>query len=400
MWKEARALYGIQRAETVSGGQCGGIGRSNSAVHLILSAPETRRTVEQYSVGLGIAAWEIDFFGRIRSLKDQALEAYLATEQARRSAQIALMAEVARAYLTLAADRENLNLARSSLEAQQDAYNLIDKSCQLGLATEIDLRRAQTQVDAARRANTLMQQAGEIVAMANASMEKLTHSIDEIAKASGETSKIIKTIDEIAFQTNLLALNAAVEAARAGEAGAGFGVVADEVRNLSMRASEAARTTAALLEVTVNKVAKSTDLVKSTNEAFEEVSTTASRVGKIVEEIAAASDDQAKGIESVSQAMGEMDQVTQQNAASAEESASASQQMNAQAEEMKSIVSGLIAIVKGLADNGDRKNGGPCPSRTEKRRVNGRSMCGLSAGHAGQAQERLPKTLHAEDWAD
>jgi len=107
--------------------------------------------MELYSVNLGIASWEIDFFGRIRSLKDRALQEYLATEQARSSAQIALVAEVARVYLTLAADRANLKLAQSTLETQQANYNLIKRSCEVGLATELDLRQAQTRVDAARR---------------------------------------------------------------------------------------------------------------------------------------------------------------------------------------------------------------------------------------------------------
>ncbi len=148
--ERARAMYGIQRAElfpTVNG--VGGGGKQRRSADLI--SPGDPRTIERYSVDMGIAAWEIDFFGRIRSLKDRALEEYMATEQARRSAQIALMAEVARAYLTLAADRENLKLARSTLETQQESYTLIEKSYQIGLATEIDLRRAQTQVDAARR---------------------------------------------------------------------------------------------------------------------------------------------------------------------------------------------------------------------------------------------------------
>lgn len=148
--ERARALYGIQRAELFPAVHAVGAGgKQRRSADLI--GPGDPRTIEQYSVDLGIAAWEIDFFGLIRSLKDQALEEYLATEQARRSAQIALMAEVARAYLTLAADRENLKLARSTLETQQASYDLIQKSYQIGLATEIDLRRAQTQVDAARR---------------------------------------------------------------------------------------------------------------------------------------------------------------------------------------------------------------------------------------------------------
>lgn len=148
--ERARALYGIQRAELFPAVNAGGAGgKQRRSADLV--RPTDPRTVEQYRVDLGIAAWEIDFFGRIRSLKDQAMEEYLATEQARRSAQIALVSEVARVCITLAADRENLKLARSTLETQQDSYELIQKSYKSGLATRIDLRRAQTQVDAARR---------------------------------------------------------------------------------------------------------------------------------------------------------------------------------------------------------------------------------------------------------
>jgi outer membrane protein TolC len=107
-------------------------------------------TVEQYSVDLGIISWEIDFFGRIRSLKDRALEEYLATEQARQSAQILLVSAVANAYLALAADRENLKLAENTLETQKSAYDLIRRRCDVGLASELDLNQAQTQVDTAR----------------------------------------------------------------------------------------------------------------------------------------------------------------------------------------------------------------------------------------------------------
>jgi multidrug efflux system outer membrane protein len=148
--EKARALYGIQRAELYPAVNALGAGAKQRRSADLIS-PGEPRTVEQYSVDLGVAAWEIDFFGRIRSLKDQALEAYLATEQAQRSAQVMLIAEVSRAYLTLAADREKLKLARSTLEDQIASYDLIQKSYHIGIATEIDLQRAQTQVDAARR---------------------------------------------------------------------------------------------------------------------------------------------------------------------------------------------------------------------------------------------------------
>jgi methyl-accepting chemotaxis protein len=175
----------------------------------------------------------------------------------------------------------------------------------------------------------------------------------EITAASEETSKIIKTIDEIAFQTNLLALNAAVEAARAGEAGAGFAVVAEEVRNLAMRAADAAKNTSGLIEGTVKKIKDGSDLVLKANEAFAEVAVNSSKVGELVGEIAAASQEQAQGIDQINKAVTEMDKVTQQTAANAEESASASEEMNAQAEQMKQISLTLVNIIGGHS-NGNR----------------------------------------------
>ena len=144
-----RALYGIQRAElapALTG--TGSWGKERRSAHLISTGEP--RTVEQYSVGLGVAAWEVDFFGRIRSLKNQALEEYLATDAARRSAQLAIVSEIVSTYLTLGADRENLRLARSTLEAQQTAYDLIKRQYDVGVATELDLRRAQIPVDSAQ----------------------------------------------------------------------------------------------------------------------------------------------------------------------------------------------------------------------------------------------------------
>ena len=180
-------------------------------------------------------------------------------------------------------------------------------------------------------------------------MKNLIISMNEISRASEDTEKIVKTIDEIAFQTNLLALNAAVEAARAGEAGAGFAVVADEVRNLAMRAAEAAKTTETLIEGTVQKIQGGKDLLNKTEEAFAKVAEDSNKIGQLVGEIAAASKEQSIGIAQVNTAVSDVDKVTQQNAARAEESASASEEMKAQAEQMKVQVKRLITLVGGRA---------------------------------------------------
>ncbi|MCU0913926.1 MAG: efflux transporter outer membrane subunit [Planctomycetes bacterium] len=147
--ERARALYGIQRAErlpTLDATAGGNLQRLPAD----LSPTGRRTTVEQYNVNVGVFAWELDFFGRIRNLSARALEQYLATEQARRGAQILLISSVANTYLVLAADREGLALAQTTLENQQASYNLVKRGYDLGLAPELDLYRAQTQVDAAR----------------------------------------------------------------------------------------------------------------------------------------------------------------------------------------------------------------------------------------------------------
>ena len=179
------------------------------------------------------------------------------------------------------------------------------------------------------------------------SMEEMTASMGKISSASEETSKIVKTIDEIAFQTNLLALNAAVEAARAGEAGAGFAVVADEVRSLARRAADEAKNTSVLIEAIVKHVKEGSALHSKTDKIFAKVAERANKVSQLVGEIAAASAEQSEGISQVNKAIADVDCVTQQNAADSEESASASEAMSAQAEHMQKMLSGLIALVGG-----------------------------------------------------
>jgi methyl-accepting chemotaxis protein len=209
--------------------------------------------------------------------------------------------------------------------------------------------------DNAQQAKVVMNEAGQIIKKVQSHMSQMDGSIVEITALSEETSKIIKTIDEIAFQTNLLALNAAVEAARAGEAGAGFSVVANEVRNLAMKASEAAKNTGQLIESTIKAVKSGSDLAHSTRNAFEEITEVALRHARLTDEIALASQQQAQGIEQVAHAVIQMNQVTQANAASAEESASASEVLNAQVEQVNGTIQGLFVII---GDSKGSRNGG------------------------------------------
>ena len=146
-----------------------------------------------------------------------------------------------------------------------------------------------------------------------------------------------------------------MEAARAGEAGAGFAVVADEVRNLAIRAAEAAKNTTNLIEGTIKKIKEGTEQVNKAGDAFQLVATSTAKMGELVGEVAAASTEQAQGIDQVNKAVAEMDKVVQQNAANAEESAAASEELNAQAEQMKSYVNDLVAVVGG---NGKKAAGG------------------------------------------
>ncbi|MFA6412800.1 MAG: methyl-accepting chemotaxis protein [Syntrophales bacterium] len=202
--------------------------------------------------------------------------------------------------------------------ASEQAAAIEETSASLDEMASMTRRNASNTTEA----NGLMNTAKQAIQKANISMADLTVSMKQIASSSEQTQKIVKSIDEIAFQTNLLALNAAVEAARAGEAGAGFAVVADEVRNLAMRATEAARNTSELIDDIAVKVKGGDSLVNVTNDAFQQVTTSSSKVVELMAEIAAASQEQSQGIDQVNRAVAEMNQVTQQNAASAEELAS------------------------------------------------------------------------------
>jgi len=228
--------------------------------------------------------------------------------------------------------------------ASQQAASLEETSSSL---EEITAMTHQNAGNAAQCDQVLKNEAAPNFQIISDRIEKMKVAIQETVRASDETSKIIKTIDEIAFQTNLLALNAAVEAARAGEAGAGFAVVADEVRNLAMRAAEAAKNTSELIEGSNKRIKDASSLTEQVIEAIGENARIAQKVTHLSEEIAAATQEQSHGLSQVNIAVSEMEKVTQQAAASAEESASAAEEMNAQASQMLTYVQELLSIVGG-----------------------------------------------------
>lgn len=182
---------------------------------------------------------------------------------------------------------------------------------------------------------------------ANHSLDVMTNAMGDIKNSSDKISKIIKVIDEIAFQTNILALNAAVEAARAGEAGMGFAVVADEVRNLAQRCAQAARDTSQLIEESIDKSNDGNEKVSEVAVAIRAVTTESLKIKDLVDEINLGSEEQTRGLDNISRAISQMEQVSQGSAANAEEGAAASEELNAQAQTLRQIVLQLSSLVEG-----------------------------------------------------
>lgn len=224
--ERARAYYGISRAELLPSINAVG-SMYKERMPGDLSSTGSAMTTEKYSVNMGISSWEIDFFGRIRSLKDKALEQYLATQEAHRGAQISLISVVAQAYLTMAADKENLKMVISTLQTQEASYKLIRKRCDAGIASEIDLKRAQSQVDTARGDVALYKQltvqdenflnllTGSTVPQEFLPQDLISVGIPKDISPGLSSELLLRRPDILAAEHQLKAANANIGAARA-----------------------------------------------------------------------------------------------------------------------------------------------------------------------------------------
>ncbi len=223
--------------------------------------------------------------------------------------------------------------------------------------TEIGAQ-SRKNADHAKHANQFSTEARDSARKGNEQMKQLLSSMEEINRSSDEISKIIKVIDDIAFQTNLLALNAAVEAARAGVHGKGFAVVAEEVRNLAQRSAKAASETTELIEGSLARINRGTEIANNTAETFKEIIDGITKVSDLMDEIASASSEQVEGIEQVNQALNQIDQVTQSNAANAEQSASAAEQLSGQSRHLRRMIERFTLQQEVLERiSSDRRNG-------------------------------------------
>lgn len=211
-----------------------------------------------------------------------------------------------------------------------------------------------------KQADILAGQAKNTADICNADMEEMMTSMDEIKKSSDQIARIIKTIDEIAFQTNILALNAAVEAARAGEAGMGFAVVAEEVRNLAQRSAQAAKDTEAMIQNNISLSGKGVETAAKVAGAIADITIQVKKVSELMDEITAASQEQAQGMVQINKAIIMIDKVTEENAAIAEESAAASEELNAQSQATEDMIEDLYFFINaGKTKHGNSQSYSP-----------------------------------------
>jgi len=238
-------------------------------------------------------------------------------------------------------------IAASSQSLAQGASEQAASLEETSASTEEIKAMANQNSEKSVSATDLVCRSQQNLADTTAALTRLVAAMADIDSSSAKVTKIIKVIEEIAFQTNILALNAAVEAARAGEAGMGFGVVADEVRNLAQRCATAARDTAALIEDSISKSHDGKTRVDEVAASINSVATESITVKTIVEEVNLGSQEQMRGIDEISKALAQMDSVTQQAAANAEESAAVSESLQTNAQSVTLVIAQLRVLVDG-----------------------------------------------------
>ncbi|HLP02228.1 MAG TPA: methyl-accepting chemotaxis protein [Opitutaceae bacterium] len=267
--------------------------------------------------------------------------------------------------------------------ASEQAASLEETSASIEEMASMTNRNAEN----AQKANDLAKLARAGAERGSTDMQAMSTAMAAIKASGADIAKIIKTIDEIAFQTNILALNAAVEAARAGEAGAGFAVVAEEVRGLAQRSAQAAKETSSQIEAAINNTNQGVQISDKVAGALSEIVTQARQVDELAAEVAGASKEQSQGISQVSTAVEQMDKVTQSSAANAEETASAAEELNAQAEAMSQAVSELLALVGGVARTASSVSRSDRPSAARAKPT--------PATHAAMKPAEKPAATHA-----
>jgi methyl-accepting chemotaxis protein len=227
--------------------------------------------------------------------------------------------------------------------ASEQAASLEETGSSLEEIASITKQNAEN----ANSAKNLGESTRSVVERGVADMAEMKAAMGDIQESSANIAKILKVIDEIAFQTNLLALNAAVEAARAGEAGTGFAVVAEEVRNLALRSANAAKETAGKIEDSVRRSQRGVEVSVKVDLALHDVLKQVKQMDELLGQVARASNEQRQGVEEINTAVGQMNSVTQANAATSEETAAAATELDAQANALREATGRLLAVVQG-----------------------------------------------------